>query len=128
MFCATCAGYTSFPVCLPVTEIDSPQTSPPPWPKKSLVRVPVPAGETGCAATAARRLGWDPVIPEEEGDRPPPAHHHGGGAMIQTVLRREFHVACDGCGHTTTPQATADQAYEWAFDHDWQPITSLCGF
>jgi hypothetical protein len=48
--------------------------------------------------------------------------------MIQTVLRREFHVACDGCGQTTTPQSTADQAYEWAFDHNWQPITSLCGF
>ncbi len=47
--------------------------------------------------------------------------------MIQTILRREFQVACDGCGQAAPPQTTADQALEWAHAHEWQPITTLCG-
>jgi hypothetical protein len=48
--------------------------------------------------------------------------------MIQTVLRREYMVACDGCGLVGPAKATADQAHQRAHEDGWQPITALCGF
>jgi len=48
--------------------------------------------------------------------------------MIQTVLRREYLVSCDGCGQTAPAKDSVDQAYEWVQAQGWQPVTALCGF
>lgn len=47
--------------------------------------------------------------------------------MIQTVLRREFVIICDGCGRhggaTDTPEAARNQARV----QGWQPAVSFAG-
>lgn len=48
--------------------------------------------------------------------------------MIQTILRREFQVQCDGCGHSAPAQATTEKALEWVHAEGWKPITAHCGF
>lgn len=48
--------------------------------------------------------------------------------MIQTVLRREYLVSCDGCGQSAPAKDTADQAYEWVVTQGWQTVKSHCGF
>lgn len=48
--------------------------------------------------------------------------------MIQTVTRREFQVACDGCVQVAPAQTTSQQAFQWAQEQGWKPVTALVGF
>jgi hypothetical protein len=47
--------------------------------------------------------------------------------MIHTVTRREFLVACDGCGQVGVPAATSDRAGELARALGWRPVPAVCG-
>jgi len=47
--------------------------------------------------------------------------------MIQNLTRREFQVACDGCGEKAASQATAQLALQSAQDSGWHTVSSLSG-
>ena len=46
--------------------------------------------------------------------------------MIQTVLRREYVMACDGCGQRSAALSTPAQAHQLAHSQGWKPITTYC--
>jgi hypothetical protein len=50
--------------------------------------------------------------------------------MIQTILRREYQLSCDGCSEAAPAKATTEQAVEWAHTEGWQAVKTVsgCGF
>lgn len=50
-----------------------------------------------------------------------------GDDMIQTIIRREYLVVCDGCGQPGPAAGTLDHASELVRSQDWQAITPVGG-
>ena len=52
----------------------------------------------------------------------------GTGAMIQTITRREYTVACDGCGITGPASKTAHEASCGVSALGWKSVTPILRF
>jgi len=48
--------------------------------------------------------------------------------MIQTITRREYAVACDGCGTTGPPAVSAQDACRRVGELGWQSLTPIPRF
>ena len=48
--------------------------------------------------------------------------------MIQTITRREYAVACDGCVTTGPPASSAQDACRQVGDLGWQSLTPIPRF
>jgi hypothetical protein len=46
--------------------------------------------------------------------------------MIQTVVRREYRIACDGCGHHGPALSSSDLANQAARSQGWNAVAAYC--